>query len=433
MPKLAINGGVPVAVELNKFISQWPIFDEDDINAVVETIKSRRWCRLYPGSKAEQFEEAFARYHDAKYGIAVANGTVALELALKTIGVTYGDEVIVPAYTFIATASAVSEVGGVPVFADVDPETGNIDPSDVENKITERTKAIIAVHFGGYPADLDELTRIAKKHGLFLIEDAAHAHGSEWRGRKVGAIGNMGGFSFQESKSLTAGEGGIVLTNDDKLAERAKLIHNIGRVPGQPGYIHYILSSNYRLSEIQAALLLSRLNKLPREVEIKHSNGKYLSDQLRRIGVVKPTRDDERVTKRGYYYYVMLYNEEELHGIPKDLFIEALRAEGVPVGVSYGPPLYRQPAFRRENIKNVFPPNARIPDYENLYLKGAEEFAKRELVLSHYVLLAPREGLDLIVAAIEKIRDNVDELLQVLPKWKEKRTDTWIDTLYKRD
>lgn len=146
-----------------------------------------------------------------------------------------------------------------------------------------------------------------------------------------------------------------------------------------------------------------------------------------------PTRDDERVTKRGYYYFVMLYHDEELQGIPKDLFIEALRAEGVPVGVSYGPPLYRQPAFRKENLRGIFPPNVRVPDYENLYLRGAEEFAKRELVLPHYVLLAPREALDMVVAAVEKIRDNVDELLQILPKWREKHAETWIDTLYRRD
>jgi len=394
-------------------IPRWPLFDEEDIKAVVETLRSGRWCRLYPGSAAERFERSFASYHDAKHGIATSNGTVSLELSLKSLGVGFGDEVIVPAYTFIATASAVTEVGAVPVFADVDPETGNIDPKTVEEVITERTKAVIAVHFGGYPADMDALTALAKKHGLHLVEDAAHAHGTEWRGRKVGAIGDFGSFSFQESKPLTAGEGGIVITNDDQLAERARLIHNIGRVLGKPGYIHYVLSSNYRLSEIQAALLLSRLKKLPEEVEVKHRNGKFLAEALRKVGVAVPVREDERITKRGYYYFVLLYREEEMDRVPKEVFVEALRREGVPAEVSYGPPLYRQPAFRKENLKGVFPPNVKVPDYESLNLRGAEEFAKREIVLPHYLLLGPREALDLVVEAFEKLKENTSELLEI--------------------
>ncbi|WP_291999269.1 DegT/DnrJ/EryC1/StrS aminotransferase family protein [Caldivirga sp.] len=434
MVKLAVNGGEPVAKDLSRMIPRWPLLDEDDVKAVVEAVKGGHWCRLYPGSYAERFEAEFAKYHDAKYGIAVANGTVSLELALKTLGVglNLGDEVIVPAYTFIATASAVTEVGAIPVFADVDPKTGNIDPKDVEGRITERTRAIITVHFGGYPADMDALTSIARKHGLYLIEDAAHAHGSEWRGRKVGAIGDMGSFSFQESKSLTAGEGGIVLTNSDELAERARLIHNIGRVIGQPGYIHYILSSNYRLSEIQAALLLSRLRKLPSEVKVKNENGKVLADMIKRTGVVEPTRNDDRVTVRGYYYFVMLYKPEELNNIPKEVFIEALRAEGVPVGVSYGPPLYKQPAFKRENLVKSIPKYIldRMPNYERLNLPGAEEFARRELVLPHYLLLAPREAFELVVAAIEKIKEHVNELQQSVNRLKV--SDATIDTTYHR-
>jgi dTDP-4-amino-4,6-dideoxygalactose transaminase len=243
------------------------------------------------------FEKSFAEYHNAKYGIAVANGTVALELALKTIGVGYGDEVIVPAVTFIATASAVTEVGAVPIFADINPETATISPASIKEKITEKTRAVIAVHYGGYPANFDEILPIVKGNNLYLIEDCAHAHGTEWRGRKVGAIGDMGGFSFQESKSLTAGEGGIVLTNDDDLAERARLIHNIGRVLGRPGYEHYIISSNYRMTEFQGALLLSKMKSLPKEVEKKHSNGEYLADKLKKIGGVEPLKRDSRINK----------------------------------------------------------------------------------------------------------------------------------------
>lgn len=410
MPKLAIAGGPAEAAELTKRIPNWPNFKEADEAALLEVLRSGKWCRIHPGSKAEEFEREFSKYHDAKHGVAVSNGTVALELALKTLGVGFGDEVIVPAVTFIATASAVTEVGGVPVFADVDPETGTISPESIKNYITERTKAVIVVHYGGYPSNFDEILPLVKKHDLFLIEDCAHAHGTEWKGRKVGAIGDMGCFSFQESKSLAAGEGGIVLTNDDRLADRAKLIHNIGRIVGRPGYEHYILSSNYRLSEFQAALLISKLKYLPQEVEIKHSNGEYLASKLRKVGGVEPLRKDERVTKRGYYFFIMRYKRSEFNGLPKEKFIECLNAEGVPAGAAYGMPLYKQPAFKKENLMTAVPKGIKFPDYELLRLPGAEEFTAREVVIPHEVLLVEKQYIELIAYSIQKIKENVNEI-----------------------
>lgn len=410
MPKLAIAGGPAEASELARRVPNWPRPSKADEAALLEVLRSGKWCRIYPGSKAEEFEREFSKYHDARHGISVSNGTVALELALKTLGIGLGDEVVVPAVTFIATASAVTEVGGVPVFADVDPETGTMSPSSLESSITERTKAVVVVHYGGYPSNFDEILPLVRKHGLFLVEDCAHAHGTEWKGRKVGAIGDMGCFSFQESKSLAAGEGGIVLTNDDKLADRAKLIHNIGRVVGRPGYEHYILSSNYRLSEFQAALLLSKLKDLPQEVEVKHSNGEYLASKLRKVGGVDPLRRDERVTKRGYYFFVMRYDKNEFNGLPKGKFIECLNAEGVPAGPAYGMPLYKQPAFRKENLRAAVPKGVDFPDYEALRLPGAEEFTSKEVVIPHEVLLVEREYIDLIVNSVKKIKENTDEV-----------------------
>jgi len=411
MSKLAINGGPAEASELMEKIPRWPVFDEEDKEALIETLESRHWCRLYPNSKADLFEKAFAEYHDAKYGIAVSNGTVSLELSLKTVGVGIGDEVLIPAITFIATASAVTEVGAIPVFVDIDPETATMSPEALKNSITERTKAVIVVHYGGYPANFDDILPKIKKNNLFLIEDAAHAHGTEWKGRKIGAIGDMGSFSFQESKSLTAGEGGIVLTNREDLAEKARLIHNIGRVLGRPGYEHYILSSNYRLSELQAALLLSSLRRLPEQVDVKHNNGEYLASELKKIGGVEPLKRDPRITKRGYYFFVIRYDPKEFNGLPRDKFLEALRAEGVPAGKGYGMPLYKQPAFRKEKLKGVLPKGIQAPDYENLYLPASEEFSVCQITLPHQILLADREALDLIVRSIEKIKENVDEIL----------------------
>jgi len=413
MAKLALNGGPAEAAKLAELVPPWPTYGEREKEALISTLESRRWCRIYQGSRAELFEEAFAKYHHAKHGVAVANGTVALELALKTVGVGFGDKVIVPAVTFIASASAVTELGAIPLFADIDPETANLSPRSLREVLEreEGVKAVVAVHYGGNPVDFDEIKPLLAKRDVRLVEDCAHAHGSEWRGRRVGAIGDMGGFSFQESKSLTAGEGGIVLTDNDEYAMRARLIHNIGRVVGMPGYIHYILSSNYRITEFQAALLLVKLEELPAQVDKKHRNGEYLAQQLRRIGGVEPQKMLEGVTRRGYYYFVFRYRPEEFDGLPKDKFIRALRAEGVPADVGYGMPLYRQPAFSRERLMEAVPRGLDYPDYESLSLPGAEEFTASEVTLPHHLLLAERDALDLVAAAIEKIKANTHELI----------------------
>jgi len=410
MPRLAISGGPAEAGELGERIPKWPKISDDDKKALIEVLESRRWCRIYPGSRAEAFEKTFSEYHNAKYGIVVSNGTVALELPLKTLGIGLGDEVVVPAVTFIATASAVTQVGAIPVFADIDLETGTMSPSSLEKSVTDRTKAIIVVHYGGYPANFDEILPIVKKHNLCLVEDCAHAHGTEWKGRKVGAIGDMGGFSFQESKSLTAGEGGIVLTDDEELAQRGRLLHNIGRAVGRPGYEHYVLSSNYRMTEFQAALLLSKMKSLRQEVETKHSNGEYLASNLKKIGGVEPLKRDPRVTKRGYYFFVMRYDREEFDGLPKEKFVQALNAEGVPAGSAYEMPLYKQPAFKKENLRGIIPKRIKLPEYERLFLPASEEFIMKEVAMPHPVLLAEREDIDLIVSSIEKIKENVDEI-----------------------
>jgi dTDP-4-amino-4,6-dideoxygalactose transaminase len=409
--KLAVNGGPAEAAELKQKMPKWPRATEKSKRVLLEVLDSGKWCRIYAGSKAEQFEKAFAAYHDAKHGIAVANGTVSLELALKTAGIGYGDEVLVPAVTFIASASAITEVGAVPRFVDVDPETAAISPSAIEDSLTDRTKAVMVVHYGGYPVDFDKVLPIAKRNNLFMVEDCAHAHGTEWKGRKVGALGDMGSFSFQESKSLASGEGGMVLTDDDELAERARLIHNIGRVVGRSGYEHFLLSSNYRLSELQAALLLAKMDELPREVDEKNVNGEYLAEKLRKIGGVEPLKRDPRITKRGYYFFIVRYDKTEFKGLPKTRFLEALNAEGVPAGSGYGMPLYKQPAFRKENLKGIIPKGVKTPDYEKLRLPGAEKYIAEEVTLPHPVLLSGKEGLDLVVKSVQKIKENVDELL----------------------
>jgi len=411
MATLAIHGGAQAAKGLQ--FPPWPEFDVCDEEAVLTALRSRRWCRL-SGSEVEAFEHEFAEYHDAKHAIAVSNGTVALELALLACGIKPGDEVLVPAVTFIASASAIiTSVGAVPIFVDIDPETATIDPDALEAAITERTRAVIAVHYGGYPIDFDRIIPIVQKHELYLIEDCAHAQGTEWCGRKLGAIGDIGAFSFQESKSFTAGEGGIVITNNSDLAEQARLYHNIGRVMGQAGYKHFVLASNFRLSELQGALLRVQLQRFrEKQVHIKHERGQFLANMLREIGGVEPLKKDERITQRGYYFFVMRYDSNAFAGVSRDRFIEVLQAEGVPCYNGYGMPLYKQPAFKEQEIRRWLPESAKPwPDYEHLFLPVSERFCfEEQITLPHQLLLLEQTKLQAVVGAISKIKMHCGEI-----------------------
>jgi dTDP-4-amino-4,6-dideoxygalactose transaminase len=413
MSILAIRGGSQAAKDLN--LPPWPEFDISEEKAVLNALRSRRWCRL-SGSEVEEFERAFAEYHSTKHAIAVSNGTVALELALLACDIRPGDEVLVPAVTFIASASAIAtSVGAVPIFVDIDPKTAAIDSAAMEAAITSRTRAVVAVHYGGYPIDFDRILPIVTRHDLYLIEDCAHALGTEWSGRKVGAIGDIGTFSFQESKSSTAGEGGIVVTDDDELAERARLYHNIGRVMGQPGYKHFVLASNFRLTELQGALLRVQLARYrEKHARLKHEHGSFLATLLRDIGGVEPLKKDNRITQRGYYFFVIRYNPEAFGGVLRNRFVEALRTEGVPCDIGYGMPLYKQPSFKEKEVSRWLPESARPwPDYENLYLQASERFCTYEqITLPHQLLLLDESKLQKIADAISKIKAHHIELQQ---------------------
>lgn len=303
MGKLAITGATPV---LDRPLHQkWPLFDARDERALLKVFRSGQWWRggtieSQAASECGRFERAFADYHGARYALTCCNGTIAVELALHAAGVKAGDEVVVPALSFVVSASAVLPLGAVPVFADCDPQTLQPDPDAVEAAITPRTAAIIVVHFGGYPADLDRIVRIARKHGVALIEDCAHAQGSQWRGKGVGTYGEYGTFSFQQSKGLTCGEGGIVLCRTKANWHHAYRYHNLGRYEDKGFYDFYLMSSNFRLTDLQGALLNSQLPKLVQQLPRKMKAAAYLSRQLRRIGGLEPLPDDPRITRRGY-------------------------------------------------------------------------------------------------------------------------------------
>jgi dTDP-4-amino-4,6-dideoxygalactose transaminase len=408
MAKLALLGGQPVK---KKPFPVWPHYDENERQALMGVLDSRVWWRT-PGTQTPQFEREFAAYHQARHGIAVTNGTAAIEVVLAALGIGLEDEVIVPDFTFVATASAVLSAGALPVLADVDPTTYCLDPERAEAAITEHTKAIIAVHMAGHPADLDRLSEIARQHRLVLVEDSSHAHGSEWKGRKIGAIGDVGTFSFQQSKLMTAGEGGIVITNDDGIERRARSTHDSGRMPGEWFYAHFIYGSNYRLSEWQGAVLRQQLARLPAQAARRTSNARTLELALPEIEGITPQTLDPRCTHHGHYAYIFHYEKAAFAGVPTRRFIEALNAEGIPTQASY-PPLHELAVFQSGEYRKRLSPDVR--DREHAFMKHAFPNTARgawETVwLPQFVLLGDEEDTAQIVESIKKIQRQARELL----------------------
>jgi dTDP-4-amino-4,6-dideoxygalactose transaminase len=393
MSTLALFGGAPVR---RKPFAQWPVFDDTERAAVLDVLESGAWGGYSP--KVSSFEQAFADYHGARFGISACNGTVTLEAALLAAGVQPGDEVIVPPITFIATATAVLRVGAVPVFVDIEPAACNLDSRKLSGAITLATRAIIPVHFGGHPADMDAILEIAGKHGLIVIEDAAHAHGARWKGRPVGAIGELGSFSFQQSKNMTAGEGGILLTNDENLAAKARAVCNQGRRQGGAWYEHVTLGTNYRLTGWQAAILLAQLGRLPAQMKKRAHNAALLSKALARGGILLPPVTDSRVAAHAFYLYVLRLNSSALPGVSAESFAKALVAEGIPGASAYPHPIYTNKVFQSFTHKRLACPEA-------------ERFCRECFWVSHEILLAEEEDLADFVRAVEKIRDSARALV----------------------
>jgi dTDP-4-amino-4,6-dideoxygalactose transaminase len=406
MAKLAINGGNKIRTES---WSGWPLWDEREIKALEGVVRSGNWGRLYGGSRVEEFEKAFADYQDAKFGIAVTSGTAALTIALKAGGIDVGDEVIVPAYTFVATATCVLQVNAVPIFVDVEFDTINIDPDEIERAITPRTRAIIPVHWNGWAVDMDRILDIAKRHNLLVVEDACHGWGATWKDRKVGAIGDMGGVSFQESKHITAGEGGIVLTNDEELAAKCFSYHHIGRIPGRPFYEHHLVGWNFRMTEFDAAVLMVQLERLEEQTQRREDNARYLSEQLSGIEGVNLLRREPYMTRISWHSFSFNYVADEFGGVTRDKFLAALRAEGIPADGGYSHPLYKNPLFteaRFGRIKDYI----KFPDYRAINCTNSERLCRDRVSISQRCLLGTQDDMLDIARAIEKIKENVDEL-----------------------
>jgi dTDP-4-amino-4,6-dideoxygalactose transaminase len=404
MPKLALRGGKPIR---RAPFPPWPLPGREERKALLDVMSSGKWG--IGGREIERLEKRFARLHHTAHGIAVMNGTVALEIALKAGRVGDGDEVIVPSYTFAATATAVLNVNAIPVFVDIDADTYCIDPQSVRAALSPRTKAIIPVHLAGHPADMDALTNIASERDLFLIEDACQAHFAEWAGQRVGSIGHIGAFSFQSSKNVTSGEGGIVLTKDEDLAERCWSYHNCGRSPKGEWYHHPRLGGNYRMTQFQAALLLAQLTRAKKQHQTRQRSARYLTSKLIGLSGISPLKVDARVTSHAYHLFVIRYDKVQYAGLERSALLNALNAEGIPAVRGYVP-LYRE-GFLSEAREFTLRHRAYAErDYSGVDCPNTERACNEAIWLPQNVLLGAREDLDDVVRAFQKVIENRDEL-----------------------
>jgi dTDP-4-amino-4,6-dideoxygalactose transaminase len=334
---------------------------------------------------------------------------VSLRIALLAAGIRAEDEVIVPPYTFISTASAVVEANAVPVFADVDLNTFNIDPRAIEAAITPRTKAIIPVHFAGQPADMAAIMALADAHGLTVVEDAAHAHGASWRGVAAGALGHLASFSFQSSKNLTAGEGGIITTNDAGLAESCRSIQNCGRVTGGIWYEHHVIAGNYRLGEFQGAILNCQLDRLEDQTRLRDRNGRYLASRLAAVPGVHPQARPAECARHSYHLFMLRLDAAEF-GAPRNAVVKALEAEGIPCSAGYGFSLPDQPLFRNKSF-GPYAPGARDKvDSARARCPNSDRICQESIWLGQSAFLGTSSDMDDIAAAFDKIHAHREAL-----------------------
>ncbi len=411
MSQLAIAGGRPVRTTPYPV---WPELDERDVAAVSEVIRSGQLGGFpEPGPRALEFARRFAAYQGTRHGIVMMNGTVTMEVALKALDIGWGDEVIVPALTFAATPYAVMAAGALPVFVDVEPRRWTIDPDQVEAAITPRTRAVLPVHLGQQMCDMERIMQIAERHELAVVEDCAHAHGQQWEGRGAGCIGDFGSFSHQTTKILTAGEGGTLLTGDERLARRAHSLIDCGR-PKDADEREYTFGANYRLGELNSALLCVAMDRFEAQRAQRERMARAFEQLVGGIPGVHVNAIDPRITRWSFYRYLLRIDPDQFEGATNQRVVDALEAEGIPAEVQY-PPMSRYDLFQ--------PGLSRLPvavehadrlDPSRMSFPVAEAAGERQAVyLNENVFRAGQEGIEHAVEALAKVQRHARELAAV--------------------
>jgi dTDP-4-amino-4,6-dideoxygalactose transaminase len=414
MSELALLGGRPVRT---RPFPSWPQHGPGDEERLLDVLRGGNWGGYpFPNRLGAEFAARFAAAHGAEFGCCVANGTIALVAALQASGIRFGDEVIVPAYTWDGTAAAVLFAGGVPVFADLDPDTYCLDPEAAQRAITPRTRALLPVHLAMRFADMDALLDLAREQDLVVVEDCAHVHGGAYKGRGAGSIGDLGCFSFQSSKLITAGEGGIVITSRLDYFERVQSLVNCGRASATDQFKHQMVGSNYRITEFQAAILLGQLERLPELAGRRAGNAKRLTEGLGSIRGIRPLPAQKAITAEAIYNYVFQYRHET---VSRDVFAAALDAEGIPCDGRFYEPVYRSDLFRpsAEDFPQLRIGRENPMAYTEFSCPVAERAAYRESVwLPQFLLLGGVEEVDDIVQAVQKVIRNLADLAQADPE-----------------
>jgi len=410
--KPAILGGTPVRSEP---FPSWPVIDKIDEESFLDSLRKKEWCRL-SGKITTSFEEKWASLLGAKHATGVVNGTNAIYAALYALEVGPGDEVIVPPYTFVATINAVIQQFALPVFVDTDIETFQMDVKKLDSVITENTRCILPVHLGGNVANMDTIMKVSAARRIPVVEDACQAHYAEWRGRKVGSIGDIGCFSFQASKILPCGEGGAIVTSREDLLNRFHAFQNNGRdrlTGTRHGYQYQ--GSNLRMTEFQAALLLAQLTRFDEQCRRRESNARHLTELLSKIPGIQPARLYEGCTRNTYYIFMARYDAARFAGLPRSKFLQAIRREGIPCGAGYNR-LNEEPFLEKTYNSKAYSriySQDRLKRYREMNRCPANnKLAEEGLFFSQICLMGSRSDVDQIAEAIARIQKCAPEIAQ---------------------
>ena len=409
--KLAILGGQPVR---NKPFPGWPIWDKNnDEELILSVLRSGVWSRA---KVVSEFEKKYAKLMGAKRCLATTNGTNALLTSLHVLGIGIGDEVLVGPYTFIASIDVIFLSGALPIMIDTDRETFQVNPDKMEEKITKNTKAILPVHILGLPANMDKINAVAKKHNLLVVEDACQAWLAEWRGKKCGTLGDLGCFSFQNSKNLPCGEGGAILGDDDEIMDKCYSYHNFGRPYGETmltlsGYVR--LGTKCRMAEYQAAILFAQMKRLEKQTQTRNENAKYLTSRIKDIPGIIPHKLYDGVTRAAYHLYPFRYKKEYFHNVPRSKFLTALKAEGIPCSSGYNrvnKNAFFENALQSKNFRKTYS-KKRLDRCRQLnHCPDDERLCDEAVWFFHSLLLGTKRDMDDIADAILKIYENRDKL-----------------------